>query len=144
MAATGRAADMTTYETLLTEWVQPALLRVTLNRPRVANALNTQMGRELLALWSGLAADPGAVRCVVLTGAGDRVFCAGADLKERHGMSDADWQAQHVIFERQYGALLDVARAGDRRGQRPRLCRRPRDGARLRFRLCGADARASR
>src|SRR3984885_9852634 len=33
---------------------------------------------------------------------------AGTDVKERHGMSDADWQAQHVIFERQYWALLDV------------------------------------
>jgi enoyl-CoA hydratase/carnithine racemase len=96
------------FETLLTELVNPALMRVTLNRPAVANALNTQMARDLLALWSGLAADPGAVRCVVLTGAGERVFCAGADLKERQGMSDADWQAQHVIFERQYQALLEV------------------------------------
>lgn len=68
------------FETLLTETVNAGLMRVTLNRPAVANALNTQMASELLALWSGLAADPGAVRCVVLTGAGDRAFCAGADL----------------------------------------------------------------
>ncbi len=100
---------MASFETLLTETVQPGLLRVTLNRPLVANALNTQMGRDLLALWSGLAADPGEVRCIVLTAAGERAFCAGADLKERQGMSDADWQAQHVVFERQYWALLDVA-----------------------------------
>jgi enoyl-CoA hydratase/carnithine racemase len=99
---------MTQFETLAVDAVQPGLLRVTLNRPQAANALNTQMARDLLALWSGLAADPGEVRCVVLTGAGERAFCAGADLKERHGMSDADWQAQHVIFERQYWALLDV------------------------------------
>ena len=66
------------------------------------------MAHDLLALWSGLAADPADIRCVVLTGAGERAFCAGADLKERHGMSDADWQAQHVVFERQYWALLDV------------------------------------
>ncbi|HUZ73588.1 MAG TPA: enoyl-CoA hydratase-related protein [Stellaceae bacterium] len=99
---------MATDETLLTELVQPPLLRVTLNRPQAANAFNTQMAHALLALWSGLAADPGAVRCVVLTGAGDRAFCAGADLKERRGMSDADWQAQHAVFERQYWALLDV------------------------------------
>jgi enoyl-CoA hydratase/carnithine racemase len=98
---------MTQYETLATD-VQTGLLRVTLNRPQAANALNTQMARDLLALWSGLAAEPGEVRCVVLTGAGERAFCAGADLKERQGMSDADWQAQHVIFERQYWALLDV------------------------------------
>jgi len=99
---------MPQYQTLAVETVQPGLLRVTLDRPQAANALNTQMARDLLALWSGLAADPGDVRCVVLTGAGERAFCAGADLKERHGMSDADWQAQHVIFERQYWALLDV------------------------------------
>jgi enoyl-CoA hydratase len=99
---------MPSYETLLAELVQPSVLRVTLNRPAAANALNTRMAEELLAVWSGLAADPGEVRAVVLTGAGERAFCAGADLKERRGMSDAQWQAQHLIFERQYGALLEV------------------------------------
>jgi enoyl-CoA hydratase/carnithine racemase len=99
---------MTSYETLLTDLVLPGVLRVTLNRPRAANALNTQMARDLLSLWSGLADDPGATRSIILTGAGERAFCAGADLKERQGMSDADWQAQHVLFERQYWALLDV------------------------------------
>ncbi len=98
---------MAQYQTLLAERVEPAVLRVTLNRPQAANALNTQMGRELLALWSELA-DAHDIGCVVLTGAGERAFCAGADLKERQGMSDADWQAQHVIFERHYGALLAV------------------------------------
>ncbi len=98
---------MAQYQTLLAERIEPAVLRVTLNRPQAANALNTQMGRELLALWGELA-DARDIGCVVLTGAGERAFCAGADLKERHGMSDADWQAQHVIFERHYWALLDV------------------------------------
>jgi enoyl-CoA hydratase len=99
---------MTSYETLLTEFAQPGVLRVTLNRPQAANALNTQMARDLLSLWSGLADEPGDARAVILTGAGERAFCAGADLRERQGMSDADWQAQHVLFERQYWALLDV------------------------------------
>jgi len=94
------------YEMIATEMVGPHVLTVTLNRPAVSNALNTQMGRELLDLWTWLI-DPGEVRCVVLTGAGDRVFCAGADLKERKGMSQATWEAQHAIFERQYWALLD-------------------------------------
>ena len=98
---------MNTYATLRLETPQPGLLLVTLNRPEVANALNTQMGRDLEALWSGLIASPGDVRCVVLTGSGERAFCAGGDLKERHGMSDADWVAQHEIFERQYWRLLD-------------------------------------
>jgi len=95
------------YETILTEMVRPGLLKVTLNRPEVGNAKNTRMGRETLALWSGLIADPGEVRAVVLTGGSGRIFCAGGDLKERNGMTQAQWQAQHEIFERSYWALLD-------------------------------------
>jgi len=95
------------YGTLRTETVERHILLVTLDRPEVSNALNTQMGRDLLALWSGLSAAPGEVRAVVLTGAGSRTFCAGADLKERNGMTREQWEAQHEIFERQYWALLD-------------------------------------
>ena len=67
--------------------------------------MNTQMGLDLLAVFDGFNAEPGAQRCIVLTGAGARVFCAGGDLKERHGMTDAQWQAQHLIFERAIRAL---------------------------------------
>jgi len=95
------------YQTLRVETAAPHVLVVTLNRPEVANALNTQMGRDFLDLWTSLTAEPGDIRCVVLTGAGSRVFCAGADLKERLGMTQETWQAQHEIFERQYWALLD-------------------------------------
>ncbi|HUK08851.1 MAG TPA: enoyl-CoA hydratase-related protein [Stellaceae bacterium] len=95
------------YATLAVETAAPHILRVTLNRPEVANALSTQMGRDLLDLWTHLIAEPGDVRVVVLTGSGNRAFCAGGDLKERHGMTDAQWQAQHEIFERQYWSLLD-------------------------------------
>ncbi len=95
------------YETLRTTIAAPHVLVVTLNRPEVANALNTQMGRDLLDLWTGLVAEPGDLRCVVLTGAGNRAFCAGGDLKERNGMTQDQWVAQHEIFERQYWALLD-------------------------------------
>lgn len=97
-----------TYEALKIELPEPHLLLVTLNRPDVRNALNTQMGRDLLDLWTQLIVDPAEVRCVVLTGAGDKAFCAGADLKERNGMSPQVWSAQHELFERTYWALLDV------------------------------------
>src|SRR5262249_27164439 len=97
----------TDYETLHVEMQGPHVLIVSLNRPEVANALNTQMGRDLLDLWTGLIAEPGQVRAAILTGAGGRVFCAGGDLKERNGMTKAQWEAQHEIFERQYWALLD-------------------------------------
>jgi len=64
--------------------------------------MNTAMGEDLLACFDALARDPDA-RAVVFTGAGDKAFCAGGDLKERNGMTDEAWRAQHVIFEQ--GAL---------------------------------------
>ena len=84
------------------------VLRVQFNRPEVMNAIDTRTGQELLALWTRLTEEPGELRCVVLTGRGERAFCAGGDLKERHGMSDATWRRQHEIFERAYFALLDL------------------------------------
>ena len=81
------------------------VLTVELDRPEVLNALNTAMGEDLLACFRGPAAAP-QVRAVVLTGAGDRAFCVGGDLKERQGMTDEAWRAQHVIFEQAAAALL--------------------------------------
>ena len=75
------------------------VLLVRLNRPDVANALNTQMGAELKAVWDALYVDQQDIRCVVLTGAGDKAFCAGGDLKQRNNMTDAAWQQQHALFE---------------------------------------------
>jgi enoyl-CoA hydratase/carnithine racemase len=83
------------------------ILLVTLDRPQAANALNTQMGCELRDLFSALYINQENVRCVVLTGAGERVFCAGADLKERKGMTDEQWRQQHAIFEQMVRAILD-------------------------------------
>lgn len=57
---------------------------VTMNRPEAANARNQRMRTDLLSVWAAIADDPD-VRCVVLTGAGDRFFCAGMDLKENSG-----------------------------------------------------------
>lgn len=97
------------YETLTIEWPEPHVLLVTLNRPEVRNAINTQMGRDMLDLWTRLTADPGDARCVVLTGAGEHAFCAGGDLKERNGMTREAWTAQHELFERSYWTLMDMA-----------------------------------
>lgn len=93
---------------LLCETVRPHVLLVTLNRPHVRNAFNTHLGEELLALWTRLTAEAGDVRCVVITGAGDQAFCAGADLKERKGLSTPAWRAQHELFERAFWALGDL------------------------------------
>jgi enoyl-CoA hydratase len=97
----------TRYETLKLNTPVPGVLVVTLNRPEVRNAINTKMGEEMVDLFTRINADPAGSRCVVLTGAGDRAFCAGGDLKERHGMTDEAWNRQHALFERMMLALLD-------------------------------------
>lgn len=96
------------YETLKLQLDDGQVLQVTLDRPQVGNAINTRMGQELLALWQGLTEDAQGVRCVVLTGAGGKIFCAGGDLKERNGMTRAQWTHQHEIFERVTFAMTDL------------------------------------
>jgi enoyl-CoA hydratase len=81
------------------------VVTITLNRPEQHNAINTAMGEDLLACFTALASDPDA-RVVILTGGGDRAFCAGGDLKERNGMTDEAWRAQHIIFEQAAMRLL--------------------------------------
>jgi len=97
---------VTTYETLLLEAKGEGVLLVTLNRPAAGNSLSSQMAQELLALWT--ADNARAQRCIVLTGAGEKIFCAGADLKERDGMTDAQWVEQHRLFEAMRDALIDL------------------------------------
>ncbi|MUV39846.1 Enoyl-CoA hydratase [Lentibacillus sp. JNUCC-1] len=60
---------------------------LTLNRPEAANALSKALQDELNEKVSAIKTDP-SIRCVVITGAGEKVFCAGADLKERRGMNE--------------------------------------------------------
>jgi len=87
----------------------PHVWLVQLHRPQARNALNTQMGRDLRTLFGPLQFTPGSLRCIVITGEGDKAFCAGGDLKERQGMSDADWKLQHAIFEEAFYAVLDCS-----------------------------------
>src|SRR5436309_9545990 len=94
------------FETVRVDDKGDGLTLLTLNRPQVANAMNTQMGRDLLAFFDAINADPLAHRTIVVTGAGDKAFCAGGDLKERQGMSDEAWQAQHLLFERMIRAFI--------------------------------------
>lgn len=79
---------------------------VRFNRPDVRNAISTQMGHDMVDLFTRINADPSAWRCIVLTGSGDRAFCAGVD-KERRGMSDDTWNRQHALFERMMLGVLD-------------------------------------
>jgi enoyl-CoA hydratase len=67
------------YETLLVD-ARDGVATLTLNRPDARNALNATMIRELGAALAELEASP-AARVVIIRGAGDRAFCAGADLR---------------------------------------------------------------
>jgi enoyl-CoA hydratase/carnithine racemase len=69
------------------------------------NALNTAMAVELSATLEALQNEPD-IRCLVLTGAGERAFCPGADLKERNGMSTEAWLRQHKLFQKAAQALM--------------------------------------
>ena len=81
------------YSTLLYEVVDGVAL-IRLNRPERMNAIGGSMKADLShALFERARCDD-AVRCVVITGAGDSAFCAGADIKERaarHGRAVAVW-----------------------------------------------------
>ena len=95
------------FETLLVEGVAEHVVQVTLNRPEVFNALNTQMGADLKTVWEALYVDPSQARCVVLTGTGEKAFCAGGDLKQRNEMTDDEWQQQHALFEQNMFAMME-------------------------------------
>src|SRR5437763_13509229 len=68
------------YETIVWE-VADGVATLTLNRPDVHNAMNERMRGELVACFGGLVANDD-VRVVVVTGAGERAFSAGADIRE--------------------------------------------------------------
>ena len=68
------------YENLLLE-VKDQIARITFNRPNVLNALNRRTMEEFGEILSVVRADA-AVRVVILTGAGEKAFIAGADITE--------------------------------------------------------------
>ncbi len=96
-----------TYETILVEKRDNGLMIVTLNRPEVHNAMNTAMMRELGDVFAPLVQRPGDVRCIILTGAGEKAFCSGGDLKQRNDMTDEQWFDQHLDGQRAIFAMAD-------------------------------------
>jgi enoyl-CoA hydratase/carnithine racemase len=77
---------------------------VTLDRPGARNAISTKLAADLAATLEPLTTDP-KVRAVVLTGSGDKAFCAGADLRERGTFDDAAWFAQREVFRRGFASV---------------------------------------
>jgi enoyl-CoA hydratase/carnithine racemase len=90
----------TTYE------LRGAVAWLTINRPEARNALNSEV-RE--GLFAGVRRfnDDDAAKVLILTGAGDRAFCAGGDLKE---MADTELRVPPLDFLPQFGHNIEVAK----------------------------------
>ena len=88
--------------------VENGIAVVTLNRPEAMNSLNTQLRTELMALFPQLDLRDD-VRVIVITGAGDRAFCTGADLKERAARStEAIVHERHNVVAKWTSAIASV------------------------------------
>ena len=89
----------------------PPIARVTINRPEAMNAFDLATARELGARLLEFDRDD-ALRVAILTGAGDKAFCAGADLKKMHGGSHAGGIGELWDDERQFrlGQKLQVGK----------------------------------
>ena len=83
-------------ETLLVE-THGAVLLIRLNRPAALNAINAQLGKELLGTLAAFETDP-ELRCAVITGS-ERAFAAGADVKDMVGKTTADMLAENYFAE---------------------------------------------
>ena len=93
-----------TYENILVD-TNEAIATITFNRPKALNALNAALLAELTEAVDAISRDPN-VRVLILTGAGDKAFVAGADIKELDGLSPL--QAKAVAIKGQ-GAIDKIA-----------------------------------
>jgi len=80
------------FETLLLEQREPGIHLLTVNRPQTLNALSPQVIAELTAALAALRADA-SVRALLVTGAGERAFVAGADIAAMNAMTPLDARA---------------------------------------------------
>jgi enoyl-CoA hydratase len=93
-----------TETVLLRDLAEPGVVLLTLNRPEKLNALSTPVIRSLEAELDAIAGDP-SVRVVILTGAGDRAFAAGADIAEYRGNRSAAFAAYQFESRRVFDKL---------------------------------------
>ncbi len=95
------------FATIRVEEEGPVTL-VTLDRPQALNALNSEVLDELVAAFAAFEADAGQ-RCLVLTGAGEKAFAAGADIKEMAAKAAADFYAED-FFSRWTSQIVKATR----------------------------------
>jgi 2-(1,2-epoxy-1,2-dihydrophenyl)acetyl-CoA isomerase len=95
---------------LTIEWPAPGVLRLTLNRPEVLNAVSVAVRDDLLTILRGLMDDPGETRVVILTGTG-RAFCSGGDVREFEGFlgpHPTDGYRAQMRFQEMAQLLLQI------------------------------------
>jgi enoyl-CoA hydratase/carnithine racemase len=94
------------------EWVRverhgPRTAELVLDRPRAMNAVSTEMAASIVAACAALGADR-SVSVVVLSSSSSKAFCAGADLKERNSLTDAELGRQRPHARAAYTGVLDL------------------------------------
>lgn len=97
-------STMTQEPTIKSNIIEGNIAVITFCRPKSANALNTVMAQEIKDAFSKLS---DKIRVVIITGEGEKAFCAGADLKERHGLDAQKWQVQHHQFRNALQAIME-------------------------------------
>jgi len=83
------------------------LAHIILNRPALLNAIDNQLAQDLIDVCATVAADD-SIWVALLSGAGERAFCAGADLKARRDFTPEQWAHQRQLFRRTFAALRSV------------------------------------
>ncbi|NIJ55484.1 enoyl-CoA hydratase/isomerase family protein [Dyadobacter arcticus] len=86
---------------------QQGIARITLNRPQVYHALNPELIREITQAVLVAHADE-TVRVVVITGAGDKAFCSGADLKEATESKKTASETLEEFYEPMIDAIREI------------------------------------
>lgn len=97
------------FQTLEISFETKEIVKLTLNRPEVSNAINVDMMKELVQFWAWVEKNKNNLRCIILTGKGEKAFCAGADLKARRDISLAQWKSQHKILQKAMRAMVNCS-----------------------------------
>ena len=108
-AWSGTVRPMTATRVLRHRLRAGQVAEVVLDRPAALNALDTATLTTLTEFFTELSSDPD-VLVVVLSGAGERAFCVGADLKERATMSNRQIMGQRPVFRAAFAALRALPR----------------------------------
>ena len=83
------------------------LVELILNRPEALNAIDNRLATELIEACTTIALDA-SIWVVIFRGAGERAFCAGADLKARRDFTAEQWTEQRALFRRLFKSLRDI------------------------------------